>query len=79
MSSHAFTATLEEDKEVVERAGQGMNKTGEKMDAVTQRMGTLQRMTEGEGWWGRMRLYAQVYGLMVILVLLVFVLPKLRF
>ncbi|KAK4456023.1 synaptobrevin [Podospora aff. communis PSN243] len=78
-SSHAFTATLEEDKEVVERAGQGMNKTGERMDAVTQRMGLLTRMTEGEGWWGRMRLYAQVYGLMVVLVLLVFVLPKLRF
>jgi len=78
-SSHAFTATLEEDKEVVERAGQGMNKTGERMDAVTQRMGMLQRMTEGEGWWGRMRLYAQVYGLMLILVLLVFLLPKLRF
>ncbi|KAK0646675.1 hypothetical protein B0T16DRAFT_429470 [Cercophora newfieldiana] len=78
-SSHAFTATLEEDKEVVDRAGQGMNKTGERMDAVTQRMGLLQRMTEGEGWWGRMRLYVQVYGLMVVLVLLVFVLPKLRF
>lgn len=78
-SSHAFTATLEEDKEVVERAGQGMSKTGERMDAVTQRMGMLQRMTEGEGWWGRMRLYAQVYGLMLILVLVVFVLPKLRF
>ncbi|KAK0623280.1 hypothetical protein B0T14DRAFT_426226 [Immersiella caudata] len=77
-SSHAFTSTLEEDKEVIERAGQGMNKTGERMDAVTQRMGLLTRMTEGEGWWGRMRLYAQVYGLMVVLVLLVFVLPKLR-
>lgn len=78
-SSLAFTATLEEDREVVDRAGQGMSKTGEGMDAVTRRVGTLQRMTEGEGWWGRMRLYAQVYGLMVVLVLVVFVLPKLRF
>ncbi|KAK0711582.1 hypothetical protein B0H67DRAFT_611635 [Lasiosphaeris hirsuta] len=78
-SSHAFAATLDEDKEVVERAGEGMNRTGEGMQAVTRRMGTLQRMTEGEGWWGRMRLYAQVYGLMVVLVLVVFVLPKLRF
>jgi hypothetical protein len=42
-------------------------------------MGMLQRMTEGEGWWGRMKLYAFVYGLMVVLVLVVFVLPKLRF
>ena len=78
-SSHAFSASLEEDKEVVDRAGQGMSKTGEGMEAVTRRMGMLQRMTEGEGWWGRMRLYAQVYGLMVVLVLVVFVLPKLRF
>ena len=78
-SSHAFSASLEEDKEVVDRAGQGMSKTGEGMEAVTRRMGMLQRMTEGEGWWGRMRLYAQVYGLMVALVLVVFVLPKLRF
>lgn len=78
-SSLAFTATLEEDREVVDRAGQGMSKTGEGMDAVTKKVGTLQRMTEGEGWWGRMRLYAQVYGLMVVLVLVVFVLPKLRF
>ncbi|KAK3357227.1 hypothetical protein B0T25DRAFT_538596 [Lasiosphaeria hispida] len=78
-SSHAFSATLDEDKEVVDRAGQGMHRTGEGMEAVTRRMGMLQRMTEGEGWWGRMRLYAQVYGLMVVLVLVVFVLPKLRF
>ncbi|KAK5653094.1 hypothetical protein OQA88_9192 [Cercophora sp. LCS_1] len=78
-SSQAFQASLDEDKEVVDRAGQGMNKTGQGMDAVTKRMGTLQRMTEGEGWWGRMILYAEVYGLMVVLVLIVFVLPKLRF
>ncbi|KAK4639730.1 hypothetical protein QC761_710920 [Podospora bellae-mahoneyi] len=78
-SSQAFSMSLEEDKEVVEKAGEGMNKTGEGMDAVTRRMTTLQRMTEGEGWWGRMRLYAIVYGLMVVLVLVVFVMPKLRF
>ncbi|KAK0670608.1 hypothetical protein QBC41DRAFT_317377 [Cercophora samala] len=78
-SSQAFSMSLEEDKEVVEKAGEGMNKTGEGMDAVTRRMTMLQRMTEGEGWWGRMRLYAIVYGLMVVLVLVVFVMPKLRF
>ncbi|KAK4196134.1 hypothetical protein QBC40DRAFT_258288 [Triangularia verruculosa] len=78
-SSQAFSMSLEEDKEVVERAGEGMNKTGEGMDAVTGKMTMLQRMTEGEGWWGRMRLYAIVYGLMLVLVLVVFVMPKLRF
>ncbi|KAM7220766.1 hypothetical protein V8F06_003835 [Rhypophila decipiens] len=79
LSSQALSSSLDEDKELVARTGDGMNKTGEGMDAVTRRMGTLQRMTEGEGYWGRLRLYAMVYGLMVVLVLVVFVLPKLRF
>ncbi|KAK3391771.1 hypothetical protein B0T20DRAFT_362622 [Sordaria brevicollis] len=78
-SSQAFSSYLEEDKETLERAGEGMNKTEQGMTKVTGRMSTLQRMTEGEGWWGRMMLYAYVYGLMVLLVLVVFVLPKLRF
>ncbi|KAH6627649.1 hypothetical protein F5144DRAFT_630930 [Chaetomium tenue] len=78
-SSKAFSASLDEDREVVDRAGQGITRTGQNMEGVTRTMGMLQRMTEGEGWWGRMRLYAIVYGLMVVLVLVVFVLPKLRF
>ena len=64
---------------MVDKAGHGMTKTGERMEGVTKRLGVLSRMTEGEGWWGRMRLYAIVYGLMVVLVLVVGVLPKLRF
>lgn len=78
-SSQAFSSYLEEDKETLERAGEGMNKTEQGMTRVTGKMSTLQRMTEGEGWWGRMMLYAYVYGLMVVLLLVVFVLPKLRF
>ncbi|KAK3296243.1 uncharacterized protein B0H64DRAFT_397735 [Chaetomium fimeti] len=78
-SSHAFSASLDSDREVVDRAGQGMSRTGQNMEGVTRTMGALQRMTEGEGWWGRVRLYGIVYGLMVVLVLVVFVLPKLRF
>lgn len=78
-SSHKFSSTLEADKEAVGRAGDGMAKTEHSMEAARGRMGTLRRMTEGTGWWGRMLLYAWVYGLMVGLVLLVFVFPKLRF
>ncbi|KAL2018903.1 hypothetical protein VTK56DRAFT_10270 [Thermocarpiscus australiensis] len=78
-SSRAFSASLEEDKEVVSRAGAGMARAGEGMEAVTRRMGALRKMTEGEGWWGRMRLYAMVYGLMVVVVVVVVGLPKLRF
>jgi hypothetical protein len=78
-SSRAFGENLKEDTRVVEKVRGGMEKTEDGMDAATRGMGALRRMTEGKGWWGRMILYAWVYGLMVGLVLLVFVLPKLRF
>ena len=78
-SSQKFSTTLDADKDLVGRAGEGMSKTERGMEAARGRMGTLRRMTEGKGWWGRMILYAWVYGLMLALVLLVFVMPKLRF
>ena len=78
-SSHKFADTLDADKEVVGRAGDGMEKTERGMEAARGRMGALRRMTEGKGWLGRIILYAWVYGLMFALVFLVFVLPKLRF
>ena len=77
-ASEAMSMSLLEDRELVERAGEGLGKTEKSMEAATQRMGTLRWLIEGEGWFGRMRLYAMVYGLMVALVLLVFALPKLR-
>lgn len=78
-SSKSFSATLEEDRTVLGAAGASMEKSELSMEAAQGRMGSLRRMTEGKGWWGRMILYAWVYGLMVALVLLVFVFPKLRF
>ncbi|KAI9167462.1 hypothetical protein HJFPF1_03589 [Paramyrothecium foliicola] len=78
-SSQKFSTTLEADKEVLSQATDGMDKTERGMEAARGRMGTLRKMTEGKGWYGRMILYAWVYGMMVVLVLLVFVLPKLRF
>ncbi|KAG7115070.1 hypothetical protein HYQ44_007934 [Verticillium longisporum] len=70
-SSQRFSTTLEEDKALLSRAGEGMDRTEKGMDAASRRMGALKRMTEGKGWYGRMILYAWVYGLMVALVLLV--------
>ncbi|GAB0133577.1 hypothetical protein EsDP_00001983 [Epichloe bromicola] len=78
-SSQKFSSTLDADKDVVEKAGEGISKTEQSMETARGRMGTLRRMTEGKGWWGRMMLFAWVYGLMVGLLLLVFVMPKLRF
>ncbi|PHH52954.1 hypothetical protein CFIMG_008313RA00001 [Ceratocystis fimbriata CBS 114723] len=78
-SSQRFSDTLDQDKDALSKASDGMNKTEETMDAASRRMSALRRMTEGKGWWGRMILFVWVYGLMVALLLVVFVLPKLRF
>lgn len=78
-SSQRFASALEADSEIVDRAGEGLHKTDRSMEVARGRMGLLRKMTEGKGWWGRMILYAWVWGLMLTLVLLVFVMPKLRF
>ena len=78
-SSKAISHSLEEDKTVLGQAGKGMDKSERSLEAATRRMGTLRRMTEGKGWLGRVLLYAWIYGLMILLVVIVFALPKLRF
>lgn len=77
--SHAFHNDLEQEKDIVSAAGKGMEKGELSMEAASRRMGALRRITEGKGWWGRMMLYAWIFGLMVVAVLIVGVLPKLRF
>jgi hypothetical protein len=79
LSSLRFSEALEEDKEVTHQAAKGLSSNELGLEAAARRMGALTRMTEGKGWWGRVILYAWIYGLMVVLVLVVFVLPKLRF
>ncbi|KAF4332535.1 hypothetical protein FBEOM_13666 [Fusarium beomiforme] len=78
-SSQRFSTTLEADKEVVARAGEGMDKTEQSMGAARGRMGLLRKMTEGKGYFGRLLLYAYIALLAVACILVVFVLPKLRF
>lgn len=78
-SSRAFATSLEEEKDVLGAAGSGLDKNESSLDAASRRMGALRKMSEGKGWLGRMLLYAWIFGLMVVAVLIVFVLPKLRF
>lgn len=78
-SSKAFSASLDEDKDILGQASSGLEKNELGLEAAARRMGTLRKLTEGKGWLGRILLYAWIYGLMVALVLVVFVLPKLRF
>jgi hypothetical protein len=74
-----FGQTLEGDKGVVDRALAGLDKNTLNMDAASRKMGTLRRMTEGKGFFARMRLYAIIAGLWVIAALIVWVGPKIRF
>ncbi|KAI9840608.1 MAG: hypothetical protein M1837_001504 [Sclerophora amabilis] len=78
-SSKAFASSLESEKETLDRAGEGLEKNATGMAAAEKRMGTLRRMTEGRGWWGRMIMYAWIAGLMFVALFIVAFLPKLRF
>ncbi|KAF2740228.1 hypothetical protein EJ04DRAFT_508222 [Polyplosphaeria fusca] len=79
LQSKQFGSTLEADKGVLDRAVEGLDRNTQGMEAAGQRMGTLRRMTEGRGWWDRMKLYALIFGLWVVAFLIVFVGPKIRF
>lgn len=78
-SSKAFATSLDDEKEILDHANQGMDKNVSGLDAAGKRMGMLRSMSEGKGWWGRIMLYAWIAGLWVVALLVVFVMPKLRF
>ncbi|CAI7573750.1 unnamed protein product [Penicillium glandicola] len=78
-SSQTFQSTLEGEKSALDRAVSGIDRTSTTMEAAGKRMGMLRKMTEGKGLWGRMMLYAWIFGLWVIAILIVYVGPKLRF
>ena len=74
-----FGQTLESDKNVLNRALSGLDQNQLGMDAASQRMGTLRRMTEGRGFFDRLKLYALIFGLWIVAFMIVFVGPKIRF
>jgi hypothetical protein len=74
-----FGQTLEGDKGILDRAVSGLDGNQLGMDAASRRMGTLRKMTEGRGWFARMKLYGLIFGLWLVAFLIVFVGPKIRF
>jgi hypothetical protein len=78
-SSHSFNSSLEQEKNILDSAAKGLDKNELGLETAHRRMGYLRTMTEGRGWWGRMTMYAYIAILMVVAILVVFVLPKLRF
>lgn len=77
--ARAFQGALDLDKGLLDRALEGLDKNVAGMAAAGQKMKFLRKMSEGQGWFGRMKLYAMIMGLWVVAILLVFVGPKLRF
>ncbi|KAL8950783.1 MAG: hypothetical protein Q9222_003190 [Ikaeria aurantiellina] len=78
-STLAFSSSLDLDDEALSRAQEGLEKNESGLDAAGKRMGMLRRMSEGQGWWGRMMLYAWIGGLWIVAIALVFLGPKFRF
>ena len=78
-SSYSFQASLSSEKDILDRAGSGLDKNVEGMDQASGRMKGLRKMTEGKGWLGRLLLYGYIAGLWVLALVLVLGLPKLRF
>ncbi|KAI1613190.1 hypothetical protein EDD36DRAFT_465322 [Exophiala viscosa] len=71
--------SLEQDKTFLGRATQAMEVSVSSMEAASKNMQFLKRMSEEEGLFGRLKLYAIIFGMWVAAFLLVFVCPKLRF
>jgi hypothetical protein len=78
-SSEAFQTSLENEKGILNRAVEGLDRNMSGMEAAGKRMGVLRRMTEGRGWWGRMMMYAWIFGLWIVALAIVYLGPKLRF
>lgn len=78
-SSQNFQLSLEEEKELVDKAGEGLDRNALGLETASRRIGYLRQMSEGKGWWGRMMLYAWIFGLMMLAFFIVAFMPKLRF
>jgi hypothetical protein len=78
--SQAFAATLAtSDKDLLSRALDGLDRNVSSMNLASKTMASLTRMSEGEGFFGRLKLYAMIVGMWMFAILLVFAGPKLRF
>ncbi|KAH7037902.1 uncharacterized protein B0I36DRAFT_345954 [Microdochium trichocladiopsis] len=78
-SSQAFSTSLEQERDVLDATGRSLERNELGLEGASRRMGAIRKMSEGQGWLGRMKLYAMIFGMAVAAILLVFVMPKLRF
>jgi len=77
-STKSFSTSLEASNPLVDSATSALDRNVTGMEAAERRMGMLRRITEGKGWFGRLSLWAWIaVGWMALLVVM-FILPKLR-
>lgn len=74
-----FQFTLEQDKGILDRALEGLDQNVSAMGLASKGMKTLQRMSEEQGFFGRLKLQLFIAGMWAAAILLVFAGPKLRF
>lgn len=75
----AFQFSLDQDKGLLDRALEGLDRNLSGMEAASKRMQFLKRMSEEQGFFGRLKLYFMIMGMWFLAILLVFAGPKLRF
>jgi len=77
--SRAFAATLEGEKDILDRAAQGLDKNELGLETAQTKMGFLRGVTEGKGWLSRIILYGTIAILWMFALFIMLVMPKLRF
>ncbi|KAI9720288.1 MAG: hypothetical protein M1828_005751 [Chrysothrix sp. TS-e1954] len=78
-STMSFSDNVTASNPLVDRTSQALDKNVGGMEQTSQNLGMLRRMTEGRGWWSRLGLWAKVGVLWSVMLLVMFVMPKLRF
>jgi hypothetical protein len=78
LNVNQFSASLEAEKDVVDQAVSGLDKNVSGMGQASQKLGTLKKMTEGKGFFARIKLWVYILILWIVAILLVF-LVKIRF
>lgn len=76
--AQAMQFSLQQDKSILGHAMEGLDVSVSSMEAASKNLAFLRRMSEEEGWLGRMKLYAMIFGMWIVAFLLVFVGPKIR-
>jgi hypothetical protein len=79
MAQTTFHQSITGEKDYLDKAVSGLDQNIDGLDKAGQKMGMLRKLTEGRGWFGRMTLYAYIAALWILALVIVFILPKLRF